>query len=109
MVNYIRNSSISILVKYMSTSVEFITTTKGCPLMVLDGLSYIQDRRTDTKTYWRCENHKTFSCHYHIHTCNNSGWPINSSPFNSSRSIRRVQFVADQFVAYSIRRDQFVA
>ena len=50
----------------MSTSVEFITTTKGCPLMVLDGLSYIQDRRTDTKTYWRCENHRTFNCHFRI-------------------------------------------
>ena len=36
-------------------------------------------------------------------------WPINSSPFNSSHSNRRVQFVADQFVALSIRRNQFVA
>ena len=50
----------------MCTSVEFITTTKGCPLMVLDGLSYIQDLRTDTKTYWRCENHRTFNCHFRI-------------------------------------------
>ena len=56
----------------MSTSVEFITTTKGRPLMILDGLLYIQDRRTDTKTYWRCENHKTFNCHFRIHTCNES-------------------------------------
>ncbi|CAF4181442.1 unnamed protein product, partial [Rotaria sordida] len=56
----------------MSTSVEFITTTKGRPLMILDGFSYIQDRRTDTKTYWRCENHKTFNCHFRIHTCNES-------------------------------------
>ena len=31
-----------------------------------------QDRRTDTKTYWRCENHKTFNCHFRIHTCNES-------------------------------------
>ncbi|CAF1114027.1 unnamed protein product [Rotaria sordida] len=52
----------------MSTSVEFITTTKGRPLMILDGFSYIQDRRTDTKTYWRCENHKTFNCYFRIHT-----------------------------------------
>lgn len=56
----------------MSTSVEFITTTKGRPLIVLDGLLYIQDRQTDTKTYWRCENHKTFNCHFRIHTCNES-------------------------------------
>ncbi|CAF3804450.1 unnamed protein product [Rotaria sordida] len=56
----------------MSTSVEFITTTKGRPLMILDGFSYIQDRRSDTKTYWRCENHKTFNCHFRIHTCNES-------------------------------------
>ena len=56
----------------MSTSVEFITTTKGRPLMVLDGLLYIQDRRTDTKTYWRCENHKTLNCHFRIHRRNES-------------------------------------
>jgi hypothetical protein len=56
----------------MSTSVEFITTTKGRPLMILEDLLYIQDRRTDTKTYWRCENHKTFNCRFRIHTCNKS-------------------------------------
>ena len=56
----------------MSTSVEFITTTKGCPLMVLDDLLYIQDRRTATKTDWRCENHKTFNYHFRIHACNES-------------------------------------
>ena len=36
-------------------------------------------------------------------------WPINSSPLNSSHSIRRVQFGANQFVAYSFRRIHFVA
>ncbi|CAF4467107.1 unnamed protein product, partial [Didymodactylos carnosus] len=40
--------------------------------MILDGYSYIQDRQTDEKTYWRCENHKTFNCHYRIHTCNST-------------------------------------
>ncbi|CAF4895564.1 unnamed protein product [Rotaria sp. Silwood2] len=40
--------------------------------MVLDGFSYIQDRQTDTKTNWRCENHKTFNCHFRIHTRNES-------------------------------------
>ena len=54
----------------MSTSVQFTTTAKGRPLMVLDGYSYIRDRQTDEKTYWDCENHKNFNCHYRIHTCN---------------------------------------
>ncbi|CAF3889741.1 unnamed protein product, partial [Rotaria sp. Silwood1] len=54
----------------MSTSVEFTTSAKGRPLMVLDGYSYIRDRQTDEKTYWRCENHKKLNCHYRIHTCN---------------------------------------
>ena len=34
---------------------------------------------------------------------------VNSSPLNSSCSIRRVLFVAGQFVAHSIRRIHFVA
>jgi hypothetical protein len=33
----------------MCTPAEFTTTTKGNPLMVLDGHLYTQDRRTDTK------------------------------------------------------------
>ncbi|CAF3088357.1 unnamed protein product [Rotaria sp. Silwood2] len=37
----------------MSTPIEFTTTTKGRPLTILDGYLYTQDRRTDTKTYWR--------------------------------------------------------
>ncbi|CAF1545685.1 unnamed protein product [Didymodactylos carnosus] len=45
-------------------------TTKGRPLMVDDGYSYVKDRQTDLKTYWRCENHKHFNCHYRLHTCN---------------------------------------
>ncbi|CAF4715725.1 unnamed protein product, partial [Rotaria sp. Silwood2] len=52
----------------MSTPVEFTTTTKGRPLTILDGYLYTQDCRTDTKTYWRCKNHKTYNCHYRIHT-----------------------------------------
>ena len=54
----------------MSTSVQFTTTAKGRPLMVIDGYSYIRDRQTDEKTYWRCGNHRKFNCHYRIHTCN---------------------------------------
>ena len=34
------------------------------------GYSYIRDHQTEEKTYWRCENHKKFNCHYPIHTCN---------------------------------------
>ncbi|CAF4521049.1 unnamed protein product [Rotaria sp. Silwood2] len=56
----------------MSTPIEFTTTTKGRPLTILDGYLYTQDRRTDTKTYWRCKNHKTYNCHYRIHTCNST-------------------------------------
>ncbi|CAF3908176.1 unnamed protein product [Rotaria sordida] len=56
----------------MCTPVEFTVTTKDRPLMIIDGYCYIQDRRTDDKTYWRCENHKTFNCHYRIHTCNST-------------------------------------
>ena len=54
----------------MSTSVQFTTTAKRRPLMVIDAYSYTQDCQTDEKTYWRCENHKKFNCHYRIHTCN---------------------------------------
>ena len=43
----------------MSTAVQFTTTAKGRPLMVLDAYSYIRDCQTDDKTYWRCENHKS--------------------------------------------------
>ena len=53
-----------------STSVQFTTTAKGRPLMVIDGYSYIRGRQTDEKTYRHCENHKKFYCHYRIHTCN---------------------------------------
>ena len=56
----------------MSIFVEFIATTKDRPLMILDGLLYIQDRHTDTKTYWRSENHKMFNYHFCIHACNRS-------------------------------------
>jgi FLYWCH zinc finger domain len=40
--------------------------------MIIQGYSYTQDRQTDEKTYWRCENHKIFNCHYRIHTCNST-------------------------------------
>jgi hypothetical protein len=56
----------------MSTPVEFTVTTRGHPLMIIDGYSYVQDRRTDDKTYWRCEHHKSFNCHFRIHTCNST-------------------------------------
>ncbi|CAF3355465.1 unnamed protein product [Rotaria sp. Silwood2] len=56
----------------MCTPVEFTNTKRGRPLMIIDGYSYVQDSRTNDKTYWRCENHKTFNCHYRIHTCNST-------------------------------------
>ncbi|CAF1150874.1 unnamed protein product [Didymodactylos carnosus] len=45
-------------------------TTKDRPLMVDDGYSYVKDRQTDIKTYWRWENHIRFNCHCRLHTCN---------------------------------------
>ena len=56
----------------MIISVEFMTTMEGRLLLILDGFSNIQDCRTDTKTYWGCENRKAYNCHYHIHTCNSA-------------------------------------
>ncbi len=56
----------------MCTPVEFTITIKGRPLMIIDGYRYTQDRRTDDKTYWHCENHKTLNCHYRIRTCNST-------------------------------------
>ncbi len=35
----------------MCTPVEFTITTKGRPLMIIDGYSYTQDRQTNDKTY----------------------------------------------------------
>ncbi|CAF4417542.1 unnamed protein product [Rotaria socialis] len=56
----------------MLTPIEFTTTSKGRPLMILDGYLYNRDRRTYTKTYWRCENQKSLNCHYRLHTCNST-------------------------------------
>ncbi|CAF4569599.1 unnamed protein product [Rotaria socialis] len=42
----------------MLTPIKFTTTSKDRPLMILDGYLYNRDRRTYTKTYWRCENQK---------------------------------------------------
>ena len=42
----------------MSTSIQFINNAKGRLLVVLNVHSYIRDRQTGEKAYWRCENHK---------------------------------------------------
>ncbi|CAF3647696.1 unnamed protein product [Rotaria socialis] len=56
----------------MLTPIKFTTTSKDRPLMILDGYLYNRDRRTYTKTYWRCENQKSLNCHYRLHTCNST-------------------------------------
>ncbi|CAF3051823.1 unnamed protein product [Rotaria socialis] len=56
----------------MLTPIVFTTTSKSRPLMILDGYLYTRDRRTDTKTYWHCENQKSLNCHYRLHTCNST-------------------------------------
>ena len=85
----------------MSTSVQFTTTAKGRSLMVIDGYSYVRDRQTDEKTYWRCENHKKFNCHYRIHTCN---FTTNTAHANISKcnGVHTASCHRDPLNAYSI-------
>ncbi|CAF3659895.1 unnamed protein product [Rotaria socialis] len=44
-------------------------TTKQKPCRNFKGYSYIKDRSTDTKTYWRCVNYLRDLCHSRLHTC----------------------------------------
>jgi len=45
-------------------------TTKLKPRLDFDGHSYIKDRSTSRKTYWRCIKYSTDLCHSRLHTCN---------------------------------------
>ena len=38
-------------------------TTKQKPCLYYKGHSYMKDRSTSTKTYWRCVNHLKDYCH----------------------------------------------
>lgn len=44
-------------------------TTKQKPCLNFNGYSYIKDRSTSTKTYWRCVNYLRDRCHSRLHTC----------------------------------------
>ncbi|CAF1149247.1 unnamed protein product [Rotaria sordida] len=44
-------------------------TTKQKPRLDLDGYSYIKDRSTNEKTYWRCIKYSTHRCRSRLHTC----------------------------------------
>ncbi|CAF1381643.1 unnamed protein product [Didymodactylos carnosus] len=52
----------------ISTSVS--CTTKQKPRLELQGFSYIKDRFTENKTYWRCIYYNSQKCHARFHTCN---------------------------------------
>ena len=49
-------------------SVTLSTTSKNVPLFIHDGFSYIIDRQSDKKIYWKCEYAKKFKCHGRLHT-----------------------------------------
>lgn len=44
-------------------------TSKQKPRLDLDGFSYVKDRTTDEKIYWRCINYKSDRCRSRLHTC----------------------------------------
>ena len=44
-------------------------TTKQKPRLDYNGYSYIKDRSTIEKTYWRCINYSSQHCHSRLHTC----------------------------------------
>jgi hypothetical protein len=44
-------------------------TTKQKPRLDLNGYSYITDRSTNEKTYWRCINYYSHHCRSRLHTC----------------------------------------
>ncbi|CAF3298248.1 unnamed protein product [Rotaria socialis] len=44
-------------------------TTKNKPRLDHDGYSYIMDRSTSEKNYWRCIKYFSDQCHSRLHTC----------------------------------------
>ncbi|CAF4940122.1 unnamed protein product [Rotaria socialis] len=42
---------------------------KQRPRLDLDGFSYVRDRITSDKIYWRCIKYKSDHCHGRLHTC----------------------------------------
>ena len=44
-------------------------TTKQKSCLYYKRHSYIKDRSTSTKTYWRCVNYLKYDCHSRLHTC----------------------------------------
>jgi hypothetical protein len=44
-------------------------TSKQRPRLDLDGFSYVKDRTTNEKIYWRCIKYKSDNCHARLHTC----------------------------------------
>ncbi|CAF1251013.1 unnamed protein product [Adineta ricciae] len=44
-------------------------TTKNKPRLDLGGYSYIKDRSSDEKTYWRCIKYSLDRCRSRLHTC----------------------------------------
>ncbi|CAF1407048.1 unnamed protein product [Adineta ricciae] len=44
-------------------------TTKNKPRLDLDGYSYIKDRSSDERTYWRCIKYSSDRCRSRLHTC----------------------------------------
>jgi hypothetical protein len=44
-------------------------TTKQKPRLDLDGYSYVRDRSTSEKTYWRCIKFYSHRCRSRLHTC----------------------------------------
>ena len=45
-----------------------IGTTKQRTRLDLDGFSFIKDRKTNEKIYWRCIKYKSDDCHARLHT-----------------------------------------
>ena len=44
-------------------------TTKQRSRLEFNGYSYIMDRSTNEKTYWRCINYYSHHCRSRLHTC----------------------------------------
>ncbi|CAF3622430.1 unnamed protein product [Rotaria socialis] len=66
----VRNSLVS-LFNHCSHMATFLIngTTKNKPRLDCDGYSYIMDRSTNDKTYWRCIKYSSDCCRSRLHTC----------------------------------------
>lgn len=51
------------------TTIASNGTTKNKPRLDYDGYSYIMDRSTNDKTYWRCIKYSSDHCRSRLHTC----------------------------------------